>query len=66
MNLGDKNVMEKFKEASEAYSVLSDPKKRAQYDQFGYAVLNNISGGYSGGFDFNGQDMGDIFGDLFW
>ncbi|HUM82311.1 MAG TPA: molecular chaperone DnaJ [Lachnospiraceae bacterium] len=66
MNPGDKNAAEKFKEASEAYSVLSDPKKRAQYDQFGHAAFEQGGpGGYSGGFDFNGQDMGDIFGDLF-
>ena len=70
----------KFKEASEAYSVLSDDKKRAQYDQFG-SSFSGAGGGYSGGFggfdgfDFsqftqgNGQgfefDLGDIFGDFF-
>ncbi len=61
MNPGDANAAEKFKEASEAYSVLSDPEKRAKYDQFGHAAFEQ--GGYGGGFDFN--DMGDIFGDIF-
>ena len=52
----------KFKEASEAYAVLSDPEKRKQYDQFGHAAFEN---GGAGGFDFNSADMGDIFGDIF-
>lgn len=62
MNPGDQAAAEKFKEASEAYSVLSDPKKRAQYDQFGQAAFEQ---GGAGGFDFNSQNMGDIFGDIF-
>ena len=62
-NPGDAAAAEKFKEASEAYSVLSDPQKRSQYDQFGHAAFEGGSG--FGGFDFNGADMGDIFGDLF-
>ncbi|MQN01625.1 MAG: molecular chaperone DnaJ [bacterium LCO1.1] len=62
MNPGDKNAEEKFKEASEAYAVLSDPKKRQQYDQFGHAAFDGGAGG--GGFDFNNMDFGDIFGDF--
>ena len=60
---GDKECEEKFKEAQEAYAVLSDPDKRRQYDQFGHAAFEGGAGG--GGFDFSGMDMGDIFGDIF-
>ena len=66
-NPGDKEAEQKFKEASEAYSVLSDPQKRQQYDQFGHAAFDGGAGGGAGGFggfDFSG-DMGDIFGDIF-
>ena len=68
VNPGDKEAEAKFKEATEAYSVLSDAEKRRQYDQFGHAAFENGGGGGAGGFggfDFNGADMGDIFGDIF-
>lgn len=55
---------EKFKEAQEAYAVLSDAEKRKQYDQFGHAAFSNGNGG-AGGFDFSGFDFSDIFGDIF-
>jgi len=61
-NPGDKAAEEKFKEATEAYSVLSDAEKRAAYDRYGHAGLGG------GGFDFNNSGMGDIlshFQDMF-
>ena len=69
MNPGDKEAEKKFKEASEAYAILSDPEKRKQYDQFGHAAFEQGGpggGGFGGfdGFNFSG-DMGDIFGDIF-
>lgn len=63
-NPGDKEAEAKFKEASEAYAVLSDSQKRSQYDQFGHSAFEGGAGG-AGGFDFSGMDMGDIFGDIF-
>lgn len=63
MNPGDAEAEKKFKEASEAYAILSDPEKRQQYDQYGHAAFEQ--GGGAGGFDFSGADFGDIFGDIF-
>jgi molecular chaperone DnaJ len=65
MNPGDAEAERKFKEASEAYAVLSDADKRRQYDQFGHAAFDGSGGAGAGGFDFSGMDMGDIFGDIF-
>ena len=63
MNPGDAEAEKNFKEASEAYAILSDPEKRQQYDQYGHAAFEQ--GGGAGGFDFSGADFGDIFGDIF-
>lgn len=66
MNPGDAEAEKKFKEASEAYAILSDPDKRRQYDQFGHSAFEGGAGaGGFGGFDFGGADFSDIFGDIF-
>ncbi|MFQ6607075.1 MAG: molecular chaperone DnaJ [Fidelibacterota bacterium] len=62
-NPGDSNAETKFKEAAEAYSVLSDPHKRQQYDQFGRAGIEN-QGGF-GGFGFSMDDIFSQFGHIF-
>ena len=67
-NPGDKEAEEKFKEAAEAYDVLSNPDKRARYDQFGHAGMNGAAGGGFGGGFGGGISMEDIFsqfGDIF-
>lgn len=68
-NPGDKQAEEKFKEAAEAYDVLSNPDKRARYDQFGHAGMSGAAGGAGGfGGGFGGFSMEDIFsqfGDIF-
>jgi len=66
MNPGDAEAEKKFKEASEAYAILSDADKRRQYDQFGHSAFEGGgAGGGFGGFDFGGADFSDIFGDTF-
>ncbi|MBQ7679080.1 MAG: molecular chaperone DnaJ [Butyrivibrio sp.] len=65
MNPGDEAAAEKFKEASEAYAVLSDADKRRQYDQFGHAAFDGAGGFGAGGFDMGSMDFEDLFGGIF-
>ena len=62
-NPGDKVAEEKFKEAAEAYEVLSDDQKRQRYDQFGHAGVSGAGG--SGGFSMDIEDIFSNFGDIF-
>lgn len=67
-NPGDKEAEEKFKEAAEAYEILSDENKRARYDQYGHAGVGGGAGGFGGGGFGGGMNMEDIFsqfGDIF-
>lgn len=68
LNPNDKTAEAKFKEVNEAYSILSDPDKKARYDQFGHAGVDPNygagAGGY-GGFDMSDIDLGDLFGSFF-
>jgi molecular chaperone DnaJ len=68
-NPGDKTAEEKFKEAAEAYDVLSDPNKKARYDQYGHAGMSNSGGGGGGGGYYGGgmnmEDIFEQFGDIF-
>ena len=68
MNPGDAQAEAMFKEANEAYEVLSNEEKRSRYDQFGHAGVDpnfGAGGGFGGGFDMGDLDLGDIFGSFF-
>ena len=59
-NPGDKSAETKFKEATEAYQILSDPNKKSNYDQFGHSAFENMGGGQGGFNDFGGFDSGSF------
>lgn len=61
----EENAAEKFKEAQEAYAVLSDEEKRSQYDRYGHAAFDGGAASGAGGFDFSGFDFSDIFSEIF-
>lgn len=64
-NADDPSAEDKFKEATEAYEILSDAEKKAAYDQFGHAGVDPQMGGGGGFGGFSGGGFGDIFGDMF-
>src|SRR3712207_2233066 len=64
-NPGDKEAEEKFKEAAEAYEVLSDADKRAKYDRYGHQAFAPGTGGFGGGHATNMEDIFSQFGDIF-
>ncbi|HEY0679716.1 MAG TPA: molecular chaperone DnaJ [Chitinophagaceae bacterium] len=64
-NPGDKSAEDKFKEAAEAYEILSDTDKRAQYDRFGHAGVSGNGRGFGGGANMNMEDIFSQFGDIF-
>ena len=64
-NKGDDDAEKKFKEAAEAYEILQDPQKRAQYDQFGHAGISGQGGFGGGNMDFDVEDIFSRFGDIF-